>query len=166
MKELKIVSHRVFQVSVNIPFTHHIMISKVYKVRNYGDLIIPVLLYTIANLLVGFWGKRVFETFKAMGVNFSGGEDYSKHIKELDYDATTNFIWNNLTRVTSEKIDRDVVVVLIELQEKYMEANDDVFSETNMYSLKSLMSHKGYGYLNDSHISDFFDAMRILGEHQ
>jgi hypothetical protein len=156
--------YRVFKISINLPFFHIYSDSKVYEIKNVWDLIIPVFSYSTVTILLGFFGLKVFKSLEALHTNFSGGDDYSKEIMEDEFDDTTNFVWNNLTRETSEKLNRRAIETLLKLQEVYMDSNDDTFTENNIYSLKGELNRKGYRNIQDHDIVDFFDTLRILTE--
>jgi hypothetical protein len=94
----------------------------------------------------------------------TGGEDVSQLITEQHYDEMTNWVWNNLTREASDKINRRGVQLLLECQEAYMENNQNVFSENNMYHLKNELQRKGYLAIRDKDIHDFFEALKKFSE--
>ena len=160
------IRYRAFKVSINLPFFHIYQESKVYKIKSPYNFIMPVFSYSLVCILFGFFGLKIFKTLEALHINFSGGVDYSKQIIEYEFDYSTNIVWNNLTRVTSQKLDRHAIHFLMELQEVYMESNNDVFSANNIYTLKNEMNRKGYKNINEEDILDFFEALKILSTSQ
>jgi hypothetical protein len=156
--------YRVFKVSISLPFFHYSANSKVYRIDHKWQYLFPVLSHSLMTVLFGFWGGKLFESFKALHINFTGGEDFTQLITEQDYDETTNWVWNNLTRETSEKINRRGVQLLLTCQEAYMENNQDVFSESNAYHLKNELHRKGYFAIRDKDIVDFFEALKEFSQ--
>jgi hypothetical protein len=156
------VRYKSFKVSVNVPFYHFYSSTKVYEIRSGTDLLWPVFLYSATTLVLGFFGSNLSDSFKAMQINLSGGEDHTSALISREYDETTNFIWNNLPGETSGKLDREGIAILLQHQEKYMDTGNELFSDTNLYYLKNELERKGYRNIKNKEVEDFFDALRVL----
>ncbi|HOX82915.1 MAG TPA: hypothetical protein PLJ60_11915 [Chryseolinea sp.] len=156
--------YRVFKTSINVLIFHHYGNSKVYQINKRSDLFWPVFCYSSLTFLFGFFGRRIDKSMEALEINFSGGEDHSKLIVENQYDETTNLVWSNLKRITSERIDRQAVKLLLDQQEHYMETKSDAFSVYNVFYLKNELSRNRYVDIQDDDILDFFDSLQILGK--
>ena len=157
-------SYRVFKVSITLFFFHIYANSKVYRIERKWQYLFPVLSYSLITVLLGFWGIKLLKSLHALHINLTGGEDVSQLMIAQHYDEMTNWVWSNLTREASGKIDRKGVQLLLECQEAYMENNRDVFSESNMYHLKNELQRKGYLAIRDKDIYDFLEALKKFSE--
>lgn len=154
--------YRVFKASINFPFFHYYSSSKVYEIKSRADLIWPVFSYSLMTILLGFFGLKMWKSIEALEINFSGGEDHSILIIENHFDETTNLVWNNLSRETSSKLDRNAIEFLFDQQERYMETANDAFSIYNSIHLINELKRKGYQNITEADISDFFDSLQIV----
>lgn len=157
-------SYRVFKVSISFAFFHFYATSKVYRMERKWQYIFPALSHSLLTVLLGFWGTKLFKSLRVLHTNLTGGEDVSQLMIEHQYDETTNWVWNNLTREASQRIDRSGVQLLLASQEAYMENNQDVFSESNVYHLKNELQRKGYLAIRDKDIADFLEALKKFSE--
>lgn len=154
--------YRVFKVSISFLFFQHYGNSKVYKIKSRIDLILPVIKYSFITIFLGFGGRNFFKSAEALHINFTGGEDLTNLITESQYDDVTNAIWNNLSRGTASRIDRRIVSVMMDLQEKYLDDNGEAFSDSNLYHLSNELKRKGIRYVTKEDILDFFDSIKIV----
>ena len=143
------------------------MDSKVYKTNHNFQLLFPIFLYTAGTLLFGFWNIfGVATSLKAIYINLTGGEDYTEVIRSGEHDDFTNGIWYNLSKETASKMDRNVIELLLAIQEDFMNQNAETFSESNIRYLKDALSRKGYKEILEDDILDFIDALRIVVNKQ
>jgi hypothetical protein len=154
--------YRVFKVSINIVFFYQSFNSKIYEKKGRFSLVYPIFLYSLTTIALGFWGKHALSSLEALHTNFTGGEDFTHEINELHHDPLTNQVWNNLSRATSEKINRNTVEVLLDLQEKYMDNNKDLYSDNNVFFLLNELKRKGYRDITKIDMLDFFDSLNIV----
>ncbi|MFI0427952.1 hypothetical protein [Mariniflexile sp. HMF6888] len=119
--------------------------------------------YTSISLLFGWWGgfKSIKYTLEAIHVNLSGGIDFTEEMNETEYDDKTNYIWNNLLRKTIERVKKDEVEIIIDIQEEFEQLGKEIYTEVNVdYIYSHLIKINIYNVTRDD-IKDFFDANQI-----
>ena len=136
MEEKKI-RYKVFKISYNILWYQQTYSSKVYAINYQWESVFLSFYYSFLTILVGFWGKRFLESVEAIHVNFSGGEDYSKTIDEGKYEDIVNEIYDNLSRSTSNRLNKQHIEDLLDIQNEFMERYSmDTFEAKNVEFLK------------------------------
>lgn len=162
------VIQRFYKISINLGPIYIYNNSKVYEIKVGNSTIIPGLPYSILSILFGWWGFNLFKplrgiknTLEALHVNFSGGEDITKLVVENEFDDKTNFIFNNLQRKTTEKINREDIEIIIEIQEEFLISNDDKYSDANSNFIIQNLSKLDIKLISREEIQDIFNAMRI-----
>lgn len=138
--------YRTYRVSVNFFFYSYYGSSKVYTIPEGKSTILPGLPYSFLTFLLGWWGfdhlpwrwfKKTKYSLSVLHINFTGGDDYTKSFTEMDYDAKTVWIYNNLDRATSLQTNLNAVAILVELQEEYARTTPDLYTTANCDYLRS-----------------------------
>ncbi len=118
------IRYRIYKTSINIFFISIYSNSKVYEIKSGKSSILPGIKYSIITILFGWWGfgfpwKKIQElknSLTALHINFSGGEDYTKVITEMDYEEKTVWVYNNLKHELFEKTNIETIDIIIDLQ--------------------------------------------------
>lgn len=158
--------YRYYKVSINIGPICICNNSRTYKIKKGPLTVITGIPFSLITILLGFWGfswinkfKGIKNTFEALHINFSGGEDITKLSIESIYDDQTVYIFNNLLRRTSEKVTIEEINIIAEIQDLYLEDNENKYSEENINFIKSNLSKLDIHRINCEDIRDIFDAM-------
>ena len=161
------VKNRYYKMSINLgPFCYY-QNSKVYEIPHGQSTILPGLFYSFVTILLGWWGfrlRRPLETYRnsleALHVNFSGGEDISELVTELDYNEKTNYIWKNILRKTSEKLRIDEIEMIIEIHEEFTELSNELYTDENIDYIILNLSKVDIHRIDKEGILDIFDALK------
>lgn len=116
-----------------------------------------------------FWGflgiLRKFQglrnTFKAIYINLSGGEDITKLDTESHFDKYTVYIYNNLDRASSNEMSLSDVEIILEIQEIYSETSTELFTVANIRFILDNLSTVNLGQFTEKHIESVFNAIDI-----
>ncbi len=157
------IKYKIFRVSIGFLFFRFYSNTGVYTVKNNFVLVSLPIWYTLISMVFGWWGgfKSIKYTLEAIHVNLSGGIDYTEEMNETEYDDKTNYIWNNLLRKTIEKVKKDDVEIIIEIQEEFEQLGKEMFTEENVdYIYSNLSRIKIYNVTRDD-IKDVFDANQL-----
>lgn len=165
---------RYYKISVNFGLFYYYYNSKTFRLRKG---ILPYLvgsLYSILNLFTGFWGflgiLRKFQglrnTFKAIYINLSGGEDITKLDLESNFDKYTVYIYNNLDRASSNEMSLSDVEIILEIQELYSETNTELFTASNINFILDNLSKVNLNQLDKKHIESVFNAIEIHDKYR
>lgn len=164
MEERTNLRHRYYKYSINIGPLRVYNNSKIYDIEDGKSTLLPGLLYSITTILLGWWSfslLRPFEhiknSFEALHINFSGGEDITKLISDENFDDITNYVWNNLLKTTKDKTNKFEIEKILELYYEYLERNDKSLSSCEFISL-GLSRFKIYN-LKKIDIEDVIDAI-------
>lgn len=160
-----------YKVSINLgPFRIYNN-SRVYEIAQGKSTILPGIKYSLITLCLGWWGfsgfralrffKSIRNSLEALHINFTGGEDISKIVDEYDFDEKTNYIWNNLLRKTTEKISKEDVEIILEIQNEYINLDRDQFTDENINFIIINLGKLDIHRINQEEIGDVFDAIRI-----
>jgi len=160
------VRHRYYKYSINLgPFRVYDN-SKIFDIRDGGSAILPGLIYSLITILLGWWSFRFFRpfehirnSFEALHINFTGGEDVTKLISDEDFDDVTNYVWNNLLKVTKDKTNKSEIENILELHGEYLERNEQSMENTEFISLG--LSRFRIHHLKKEDISDVLNALNI-----
>lgn len=157
------IKYKIFRVSVSFLFFQFYSNSKVHTIKNNFVLISLSIWYTIISLLFGWWGgfRSIKYTLEAIHVNLSGGIDFTEDMNETEYDDKTNYIWNNLLRKTIEKVKKDDVEIIIEIQEDFEQLNKDLFTNENIDYIYSNLSRIKIYHVTRDDIKDVFHANKL-----
>jgi len=170
-----------YKMSINIAWISIDRNSRIYEIPEGGNLIIPGLKYTLVTLLLGWWGFSGFrlkgtlgfgpqgsirKALEAIHINFSGGEDISKMISEEAFDDKTNFVWNNLLRITTEVIRKEEVEIVLEIQDAYNKLNTNTYSEENIDFIQGNLSKINIHNIRNKEIEDVFDALKLYNSEE
>jgi len=112
---------RIFKYNIHVFFYRYHGDSMPYRIKAGKKITLPGLFYSFFTICLGFWG--VFgsrKSLEAIGINLSGGLDFSKEFRELEHDSQTVYVYNNLPRAIFEKIRIEDVAILMELQNEYL----------------------------------------------
>lgn len=161
---------RYYKISVNLGLFYYYYNSRTFRFRKGISPYLVGFLYTLLNLLTGlFWGflgiLRKFQglrnTFKAIGINLSGGEDITKLDLESNYNKFTVYIYNNLDRASSNDMSLSDVEIILDIQEIYSETNTELFTAENIHFILDNLSKVNLDRLTEKHIESVFYAMEI-----
>lgn len=171
--EDEVIRHRYYKISINIGPLMIYNNSRVYEIPVSRSTILPGLKYSLITILLGWWGFSLFKPFKrisnsleALHVNFTGGEDISSLVSDLDYDEKTNYVWNNLLRKTTEKLRKDEVEIIGEIQEDYIDLKNEQFTEENIDYILINLSKIDIHRIRRDEIRDIFEAMKMFEKHK
>lgn len=168
----KVIS-RYYKISVNFGLFYYYYNSKTFRLRKGISPYLVGFLYSILNLFTGFWGflgiLRKFQglrnTFKAIYINLSGGEDITKLDLESNFDKYTVYIYNNLDRASSNEMSLSDVEIILEIQELFSETNNELFTATNIHFILDNLAKVNLTQLNEKHIESVFNAMEIHAQY-
>ncbi len=164
----KVVS-RYYKISVNFGLFYYYYNSKTFRLRKGISPYLVGFLYTLLNLFTGFWGflgilrkfKGLRNTFKAIYINLSGGEDITKLDIESNYDKYTVYIYNNLDRASWNEMSLSDVEIILDIQEIYLETNTELFTAANIHFILDNLSKVDLERLTEKHIESVFYAIGI-----
>ncbi len=168
------IKHRSFKISINILIFSYYSDSKVYEIKNNFTLVRLSVWHTLIALFLGWWGTGIFllrpndsltNTAKAIHINLSGGEDYKQEMESTNYDDKTNYIWNNLLRETSVEISRNIIELLIEIQDGYEKSNCVLYTEDNISYINATLSKIEADAIPLDSLNDVFDAMKLYEDY-
>ena len=158
--------HRYYKYSINLgPFRINNN-SKIYDIPEGRSAILPGLIYSFTTILLGWWSfnlRRPVEHFRnsleALHINFSGGEDVTNLISDEDFEGVTNYVWNNLHKETKDKITKIEIEKVLELNEEYIERNDQSIDDAEFIKLG--LSRFRIHHLKNEDIDDVLNALNL-----
>ena len=134
--------HRYYKYSINLGPFKICNNSKIYDIQEGRSTILPGLAYSLTTILLGWWSINLlnpFESFRnsfeSLHTNFTGGEDVTKLISDEDFEDVTNYIWNNLLKVTKDKTNKNEIEKVLELQMEFLDRNDHSIDNAKFISL-------------------------------
>ena len=161
--------HISYQVCINFFVYHHYGETKVYTIRNSFSEYFLAAWFSVGSLLLGVWkipGISTFgnagSVFRAIQINFNGGNDYTKYLAEKDFSDKTNFIWNNLSRESRSHLNRKNIDALLEIQESYQTNTEVLFDDKNIQYLRSHFRNESEAYLEKITLSNFLAALQTF----
>jgi len=130
-------------------------------------------MYSILNIFTGFWGflgilkkfQGLRNTFSAIHINLSGGEDITKKDLESNFDDFTVYIYNNMEREILKEMSLSEVNIILEIQELYSETNSDFYTLPNKNFILNNLSKVNINELNEKHIEAVFSAIDIHNKY-
>ena len=164
---------RFYKISINFGLVYFYFNSKTFRLRKG---ILPYLLgflYSILNIFTGFWGflgilkkfQGLRNTFSAIHLNISGGEDNTKKEIESNFDDFTVYIYNNIERLSLKEMSLSNVDIILEIQELYSETNSDVYTVANTHFILDNLSKVNINELNKKHIEAVFRSIDIYNKY-
>jgi len=159
--------YRYYKISINIwPLsfnfntnTHEILRGPLPYLMGFG--------YSLITIFLGFFGglNGMKNAFEALQINITGGQDISKEVLNFNFDNRTIYIHNNLTRQTFEKTDLELIHLLTEIQEHYLESHSTKYDDANCDFIIANLAKLKIFRLTQSDVKDVFDAMRLHDRH-
>lgn len=134
------IKYRTYRISINIFLFSYYSSSKIYKIRNGKSTILPGIKYSILTILFGWWGyglpwkgfQKIKYSLTVLYINFQGGDDCTKSILELDYEEKTVWVYNNLKRELFEKTNLEIIDIINDLQNEYLQSESKITTEKNI----------------------------------
>jgi len=96
-----------------------------------------------------------------MHINLTGGEDFTQEMNDTEFDDKTNYVWNNLLRKTTETINKNVVEIIIDIQENFETSNSEYYTSENINYINSNLNKIKLNSLSSNELNDIFDAMKL-----
>lgn len=159
--------NRYYKVSINIGPFHYYQNSRVYEIADGRSTIVPGLFYSFVTIMLGWWSislSRPLGSFRdsleALHINFSGGEDISNLLSDFNYDEKTNYVWKNLLRNTIEKLSKDEVEIIIEIQEEFENENKVSNADENLTFIFKNLEKVGLRHIHKDEILDVLEAVK------
>ncbi|MFT5822011.1 MAG: hypothetical protein ACI8ZM_003267 [Crocinitomix sp.] len=155
-----------YQVCVNLIAYHYYGETKIFDIKNkYVEYILGAW-YSLGSLLFGIWKFPFINSFgnagsvfEAIKINFTGGNDYTKFLIQKGYSDKINFIWDNLSHVNRNSLDRDAIEKLLEIQDLYRINHFVLFDDKNVQHLRSRFNRTGQVSLDKFALENFLSAM-------
>ena len=161
------INYRTYKISINFFFYSFYGDSKVFEIKKGESTILPGLKYSILTILFGWWSthfnwyKNISNSFKALHINFNGGNNHNKFLQEINYEDRIVHIYNNLTKETKAKILIEDLQIIDDIQNEFLKTNEERFTQNNIQYLNYQLSNINLNIMSDNEIEDVFDAYRI-----
>jgi len=159
---------RYYKTVINLGYWKYDTGSRIYEIEDGRSTILPGLKYSLIILLLGWWGgiRGIGRALRALGVNFTGGVDMTLLMLEDEYNDRTNIIWNNLSRKTTEKMNRDHLQLILGMQIMYGVDPDHLFyTKENIDYLTRNLNDVDVNQLRKEEITDVFNAIIIYEKY-
>ncbi len=165
--------YRYYKISINLgPFsfysntgTHKIFRGPLTILIGFGYSLITIFLGFLGGFNLYKKSSGIRNSLEAMHVNLTGGEDISKLIMNDNYDSRTIYIFNNLLRQTSEKINLEEINIIVDIQDHYMESNTNKYHDANVDFVVANLAKLKIFHITRIDIKDIFDAMSLHDKH-
>ncbi len=161
------IRYKFFKVSVNFFFFRMYSDTQVFTIKNNATVVLLGIWYSLISLLFGWWGgsiskpfRSIRNTMEAIHINLTGGIDFTKEMDETEYDDKTNYIWNNLLRKTTTKINKKEVEITIDIQTEFEQLNKEKYTKENIDFIAFCLKKIDIDSLTVDEIEDIFDAMK------
>lgn len=164
---------RHYKISVNFGLVFYYFNSRTFRLRKGIIPYIIGLFYSILNLFTGFWGFFGFlkkfqglrNTFNAMYINFTGGEDITKQDLESNFDSYAVYIYNNMERESQKDMSLTDVDIILEIQELYSENYSDYFTADNTSYILENLSKINIDKYDVKNIESVYKAITIYDKY-
>lgn len=161
------IKYRTYKTSINILFFSVYCNSKVYAISNGRSTILPGIKYSVLTILFGWWGfgwpwekfKEIKNSIIALHINFDGGEDYTKVFSEMDYDEKTVWVFNNLRREIFQKVDIQIIDVMIDLQTEFIKTEPEGLLEKNIMFMNGNLKKLNIINLRNSDLEEIINKI-------
>lgn len=100
-------------------------------------------------------------TFSAIHINLTGGEDITKQELESNFDSYTIYIYKNMEREIVNEMNLNEVGMILEIQELYLERYLNFFTSENTNFIRKNLSKVNMNHLTKNHIESVFKAIKI-----
>ena len=163
--------HRYFRVSINILFIHVTENTRIFTLKSDILLVILSVWYSLICLLFGWWGFSIrnpfgdiISTLESIHINITGGINSDKIIDESHYDEETNFVWNNLLRSTIDKVNKNEINLILEIQEEYHIQGLIPYTQENINFISSQLASADIHRIRKNELLDILDAIKMYYE--
>jgi len=163
----KKIKYRFFKISINFFFINMYTNTKVFVIKNNTSLVLLSIWHTLISLFLGWWGtsftkpfRSIRNTIEALHINLTGGIDFTNEMDDTNYDDKTNHTWNNLLRLTTDRITKDEVEIIIDVQELYENSFSKKYTDKNIDFIISNLEKVNIYNANKDDIRDVFDAIQ------
>ena len=164
------IKYRTYKTSINILFFSFYSNSKVYEISNGSSTILPGIKYSVLTILFGWWGfgwpwekfKKIKNSMVALHINFDGGEHYTKVFSEMDYDEKTIWVFNNLRREIFQKLDIQIIDIMIDLQTEFIKGNPEGLLEKNIMFMNENLKKLNIINLRNSDLEEIINKIGAL----
>ncbi|SEO54539.1 hypothetical protein SAMN05444671_3735 [Flavobacterium sp. CF108] len=164
------IKYRTYKTSINILIFSFYTNSKVYEIPNGRSTILPGIKYSILTILFGWWGfgwpwekfREIKNSIIALHINFDGGEDYTKVFSEMDYDEKTVWVFNNLRREIFEKVDIQIIDIMIDLQTEFIKSESAGLLEKNIMFMNENLKKLNIINLRNSDLEEIINKMEAF----
>ena len=159
--------YRTYKTSINIWFYSYFGDTATHKLP---EGFIPVLVgiyYSIGTFFYGFLTSNINgikRLCEAIGVNLTGGEDFTSMMEEMDFDDRTKYVHQNLLRETQKAVDLEEVSLILEIQDIYSRRFENNFSKENIDFIIQSLAKIEIHYIDRNQIRDILDGLRLYEE--
>jgi hypothetical protein len=168
--------YRIYQYNIRIfAFYRKQGYSRVYSIPEGRSAVLPGIPYSILALFLGFWtiphllaivhvyrGWKV--SAKSIAINIQGGIDWKVEGEELQHNERSNSVYRNLLNKTKERISRNDLDVILELQDESLAKGNEKYSAENSDFLNERLSKIDIRRLERTEMADVFDAIKLVIE--
>lgn len=165
--------YRYYKISINLgPFSFYSNTSS-HKILRGPLTILIGFGYSLITIFLGFLGgfnlykksSGIRNSLEALHINLTGGDDISKLIMNDNYDSRTIYIFNNLLRQTTEKINLEEINIIVEIQDHYIETNTNRYNDVNIDFVVANLAKLKIFHVRRTDIKDVFDAMSLYDKY-
>ena len=165
--------NRQYKISVNFGFIYFYTNSMSFRLPKGVLPYVIGFLYFLLNLFTGLWGvlfifgsfQGLRNTYSAIHINLTGGEDITKENIESNFDSYTVYIYNNMEREIANEMSLYEVDVILEIQELYFERYLNCFTTENTNFIRKNLSKVNMNHLTKNHIESVFKAIDIHNKY-
>ena len=161
------INYRTYRTSINIFLFSYYSSSKIYKIPDGKSTILPGIKYSILTILFGWWGyglpwkgfQKIKYSLTVLHINFHGGDDCTKSITELDYEEKTVWVYNNLKRELFEKTNLEIIDIIIDLQNDYLQSESKISIEQNIIFITNNLKKLNIVNLRNSDLEEIINKI-------
>ena len=165
---------RSYKISVNFGLIFYYYNSRSYKLPKRFVPYIFGVIYAVFNLISGFWGflgilrkfQGLINTFKALKINLSGGEDNTILTEEAEQGPYSSYIFNNIEKPRPQSLTRESISLITDIQELFISENNEKYSQKNEAFIIEKMEQIGYTTLEKRDVELVFNAMKIYDNYR